>query len=167
VALAWALTDPGARPYVTGWASGGEIHVLSPDAGTAAALYVGQMLRPRSMRRITTELEWAWLLEGTARWFAGQVEEMAPAIGRRLRKGPRPSFPPGLRDAVLLGGTVVDLLVREEGERAAAELASRLHPGGSRAALTEAFGGRPFRQTEAAWRSHVERLSGPARSRAT
>ena len=46
------------------------------------------------------------------------------------------AFPPGLRDAPLLGGTVIDLLAREQGERAAARFACRLHPQGPRAALT-------------------------------
>jgi hypothetical protein len=168
VCAAWALTDPAARQYVSGWASGGELHVLSAgDDLTAAALYVRHVVLPRSLRRLSTELRWAWLLEGTARWFAGQTERMGQAIARRLRKGPRPSFPPGLRDAVLLGGTVVDLIVREEGERAAVELARTLPAGGPRAALARAFGDRPFRQTEAAWRSHLDRITGSRRSRAT
>src|SRR5947208_3497730 len=70
--------------------------------------------------RIRRELRWAWLLEGGARWFSGQTEHARPAIVRRLREGGRPAFPPGLRDAPLLGATVIDLLSREQGERAAA-----------------------------------------------
>ena len=51
--------------------------------------------------RLARELRWAWLLEGGARWFAGQTEFARPAIARRLHEGGRPSFPPGLRDAAL------------------------------------------------------------------
>ena len=40
-----------------------------------------------------------------------------PSRGGCARRGP-PSFPPGRRDAALLGGTVFDLLAREEGDRA-------------------------------------------------
>jgi len=105
------------------------------------------------------ELRWAWLLEGAARWFAGQTDYARPAIARRLREGPAPSFPPGIRDAPLLGGTVIDLLVSEEGEEAAAELASHLHPQGARAALSRAFRGRTFARTERAWRAHLELLA--------
>jgi hypothetical protein len=65
-----------------------------------------------------------------------------------------------LRDATLLGGTVIDLLAREEGEAAAARLAVRLHPQGARAALSEAFHGRSLAHTEGAWRSHLTRLAG-------
>jgi hypothetical protein len=119
-------------------------------------------LRPlmTALRR-RRELRWAWLLEGTARWFAGQTAHAQPAIARRLHEGGRPRFPPGLRDALLLGGTLIDLLVREQGERAAAELASRIDHAGPAAALGGAFGGRSLSHTEAAWRSHLTRLAGP------
>jgi hypothetical protein len=59
----------------------------------------------------------------------------------------------------LLGGTVIDLLVREEGEQRAVELACRLHPQGSRAALSKAFHGRAFVHIEGAWRAHLARLA--------
>jgi hypothetical protein len=182
--LEWLLTAPAARRYVAGWAGSEELHVLAPVALrarasnvpgsremlalTAAALYARRVItennrdltRVMAPIRIRRELRWAWLLEGSARWFAGQTEHARPAIARRLREGGRPSFPPGLRDAPLLGGTVIDLLAREQGERAAAQLCSRLDPQGPRAALGRAFGGRPLVHTEGAWRSHLSRLAG-------
>jgi hypothetical protein len=112
--------------------------------------------------RVRSELRWAWLLEGAARWFSGQTEHARPAIGRRLHEGGPPRFPPGLRDAPLLGGTVVDLLAREGGERAAAEFATRIDPQGPRAALSKAFSGRTLHRTEEAWRTHLARLAGAA-----
>lgn len=179
-------TAPASRRYVAGWAGRGEIHVLAPSALrdrasnvpgslemlelTAIALYARRVIdannrdlqRRRGPSRLAAELRWAWLLEGSARWFSHQTEFARPAIARRLHDGRRPSFPPGARDAPLLGGTVIDLLVREEGETAAAELASGLHRQGARAALTRAFGGRPFARTEDAWRSHLAQLAGVA-----
>ncbi len=181
--LAWVVTAPAARRYVAGWAGARELHVLAPAllraraskvtgsremlALSAAALYTRRVViannpdLPRGMTpvRIRRELRWAWLLEGAARWFSGQTEHARPAIARRLREGKRPSFPPGVRDAPLLGGTVIDLLAREEGEAAAAQFASRLHPQGPRAAISKAFGGRAYAQTEDAWRSHLARLA--------
>jgi hypothetical protein len=181
--LAWIGTAPAARRYVAGRAGGEELHVLTPEALearasnvpgsremlalTAAALYARQVIiennrdlpRRLSPARIAAELRWAWLLEGAARWFSGQTENARPAIARRLHEGEAPSFPPGVRDALLLGGTVIDLLAREEGQRAAAQFACRLHPQGPRAALSRAFGGRPFVHTEGAWRSHLARLA--------
>jgi hypothetical protein len=176
-------TAPAARRYVAGWASRQELHVLAPAALearassvpgsremlalTAPALYARRLIAennrdlPHALAppRVAVEMRWAWLLEGAGRWFSGQTEHARPAIARRLHEGRRPSFPPGLRDAALLGGTVIDLLAREEGERAAAQFVIRLHPQGARAALSKAFHGRPFVRTEEAWRSHLGRIA--------
>ncbi len=188
VPATWLLTAPAARRYVAGWAGTQELHVLAPAALderasgvpgsremlrlTAPALYARRVVvannhelaRSPAPARVSAELRWAWLLEGAARWLCGQTDHARPAISRRLREGKVPSFPPGLRDATLLGGTVLDLLAREEGELAVARLATRLHPKGVRAALTTAFGGRALVHSEGAWRSHLARLaSAPAR----
>jgi hypothetical protein len=181
--LTWLVTAPAARRYVAGWAGAADLHVLSPAAlrerasnvpgsrhmldRTAACLYARRVIaennpdlaRVMGLIRYQRTMRWAWLLEGSARWFGGQTEHARPAIARRLREGRRPSFPPGLRDAPLLGGTVIDLLAREVGEQAAARFCCRLHPQGPTAALTRAFGGRSLVQTEGAWRSHLARLA--------
>lgn len=181
--LSWLQTAPAARRYVAGWAGKRELHVLAPAALgrrasnvpgsremlelSPAALYARRVIAEnnRGLRqagapaRLALELRWAWLLEGGARWFAGQTEHARPAITRRLREGRRPAFPPGLRDAALLGGTLIDLLAREAGETAAARFVSRLHPRGPRAALSDAFGGRALAHTEGAWRTHLARLA--------
>jgi hypothetical protein len=68
-----------------------------------------------------------------------------------------PSFPPGLRDAALLGGTLVDLLAREEGPDAVSRLIIKLHPKGAKQALVDAFGGRPLGDTERVWRASLSR----------
>ncbi|HEX8976551.1 MAG TPA: hypothetical protein VF781_08565 [Solirubrobacteraceae bacterium] len=187
--LIWLMTAPAARRYVAGWAGADMLHVLSPAvlrrraSGvegsremlglSAAALYARRVVMANIKElsgviaplRLRRELRWAWLLEGAARWFSGQTEHARPAIARRLREGGGVGsvrFPPGLRDAALLGGTVIDLLVREEGEAAAARFATRLDPHGPRAAISAAFGDRPLSRTEDAWRSHLRRLAGTA-----
>ncbi len=181
--VAWLATAPAARRYVAGWAGSQELHVLAPAALrarasnvpgsqemlalSAAALYARRVVienndelsRARRPARAALELRWAWLVEGAGRWFGGQTEHARPAIERRLREGGRPQFPPGLRDAPLLGGTVIDLLAREEGEQAAARFVCRLHPQGARAALSLAFHGRSFVHTEGAWRTHLARIA--------
>jgi hypothetical protein len=186
LALAWLTTAPAARRYIVGWDGRSELHMLEPAllaakaskgwAGSgaremleygAACLYARRVIiasnkdlaRVMPALRIRRELRWAWMLEGGARWFGGQTAHARPAIARRLREGGPPSFPPGLRDATLLGGTVIDLLAREEGAEAAARFVRRLHPQGPRAALAEAFGGRSVVHTEGAWRSHLTRLA--------
>ena len=184
--LVWLATAPAARRYVGGWAGRDELHVLAPAALearasavpgsremlalTAAALYTRRVItenneplnRARAPARVRLGIRWAWLLEGGARYFAGQAAHARPAIARRLHEGRRPRFPPGIRDAPLLGATVIDLLARERGEPAAAALACRLHPQGARAALSAAFRGRPYLETEGAWRSHLTRLVAAA-----
>ncbi len=184
--LSWMATSPAGRRYVAGWAGPHELHVLLPEALEARAssvpgsremlaraipaLYARRVIVENnqdlpgrlSPRRMEVVARWAWLLEGAARWFGGQTAHARPAIARRLREGRRPAFPPGLRDAPLLGGTVIDLLVCERDEPAAAELACHLHPHGPRGALREAFGGRAPGRTEEAWREHLGRLSTAA-----
>jgi hypothetical protein len=182
--LIWLSTAPAARRYVVGWTGRTELHMLAPSvlAGRAssvpgsremldqgaACLYARRVViasnkdleRVMGALRMRRELRWAWLLEGGARWFGGQTTHARPAVARRLREGQPPSFPPGPRDAALLGGTVIDLLAREEGAQAAARFACRLHPQGPRAALAQAFRGRPLAHTEGAWRAHLARLAG-------
>lgn len=182
--LRWLATAPAARRYVAGWVRPTELHMLAPAALearasnvrgsremlelTAAALYTRRLInennrdlqRSIAPARIASELRWAWLLEGGARWFSGQTEHARPAIGRRLHEGRRPRFPPGVRDAALLGGTVIDLLAQEYGELAAAQFVCRLHPDGPRAALRKAFSGIELVHIEGAWRSHLARMVG-------
>jgi hypothetical protein len=182
----WIATDPAARRYVAGWVGGRELHVLSPAALKSrassvagsremlgvipAALYARRVIAENNLElrqarppvRVGLELRWAWLVEGGARWFAGQTEHSRAAIARRLRDGSRPSFPPSARDAPLLGPTVIDLLACERGEPAAAQVVCRLHPHGARETLVRAFGGLPMARIETAWRSHLARLASPA-----
>lgn len=176
-------TAPAARRYVAGALSGSDIHVLSPPllaerasgaAGshdllelTPSALYARlavcaaspRLPPPTRVGTVVRAWRWAWLVEGIGAWLSGQTALARPAIRLRLLEADPPQFPPALRDAVLLGGTVVDLLAREEGEQAAIDLALRLAPSGPTGALVGAFHGRSLAHTEAAWRSHLTRLA--------
>ncbi len=178
------LTTPSARRYLAGWAARGTLHVLAPRLLaeraanvegsremlllTPAALYVQLVVAgcnrslppPWTPRSVVRGARWAWLLAGSAQWFSGQTAHARPAIARRLREEPRPAFPPALRDAALLGGTVIDLLAREEGADAAVRLACSLPRGGPREALVSAFHGRAMVHTEGTWRAHLARLAG-------
>ena len=184
--LSWLATGPAARRYVVGWSGRRELHMLAPALvrarasnvsgsaemleASAACLYARRVIiasnrdlaRVMPALRLRRELRWAWLLEGAARWFGGQTEHARPAVARRLREGGRPSFPPGRRDAALLGGTVIDLLARESSPpsaAAAARLVSRLHPQGPEAALREAFGGRSMADISGDWHTHLARFA--------
>jgi hypothetical protein len=175
------LTSPAARRYVVGWAAERELHVLSPRLLAQRASNVEGslemlMLAPSSLlarralaarhpgfppplgpRRLARWMRSAWFVEGAAQWLSGQTRHVRPAVARRLREGARPSFPPGRADALLLGGTVFDLLAREEGDRACVTLAREPHPDGPVRALEIAFP-RALRHTKSAWRAHLARL---------
>jgi hypothetical protein len=179
----WLATAPAARRYVAGWAGREELHMLAPSvlrarasnvtgsremlALTGACLYarlvIGQanpdlqrVMTPIRMRR---ELRWAWLVEGSARWYGGQTAHARPAIARRLREGSGMRsirFPPGPRDAPLLGGTVLELLAAERGEPAVARLCQRLPRTSAQAALAQAFGGGSAKALEQRWRTRLQ-----------
>jgi hypothetical protein len=178
------LTSPAARRYLAGWTGRGTLHVLAPrllaeraanTEGsremlllTPAALYVQLVVGecnpalppPWTMRSTVRAARWAWLLAGAGQWFSGQTEHARPAIARRMREGSRPEFPPQLRDAALLGGTVVDLVAREQGVARAVELACSVPRGGPREALVATFDGRAVVHTEGTWRAHLARMAG-------
>jgi hypothetical protein len=179
-AARWAAA-PAGRRYLAGWAMANEIHILNDDhadrraagedslralRGTAERLYVqvvlgannGSLPPPWGPRRFSRYLRWAWLVEGAAQYFAGQVPFFRAAVIRRLRDGGRPRFPPSPRDAIILGGTVFDLLDREIGRSACEMLVSRLHREGARGNLELAFDA-PMKEIERAWRRHLREIS--------
>jgi hypothetical protein len=114
-------------------------------------------------RRFLTYLRWAWLIEGASQYFAGQVGLFRAAVITRLREGDRPAFPPTRRDALLLGGTVFDMLERHSGRDACVRMATRLHSAGPRGNLELAFDAR-MRDIERAWRLHLEDILYPSDS---
>jgi hypothetical protein len=114
-------------------------------------------------KRFLTYLRWAWLIEGAAQYFTGQVALFRVAVITRLREGDRPAFPPSRRDALILGGTVFDMLERHAGPDACVRMASRLHRDGPRGSLELAFEAR-MRDIERAWRLHLEDILYPADS---
>jgi hypothetical protein len=179
--LAWLASRAPARRYLAGWCSVRTLHLLAPAPleqrasavpasrdmlmMTPAALYAQLViaannrslpppLRPRHAR-------WAWLIWGAAAHFSGQNVFARAAIARRLRDDPAPRFPPVLRDAALLGGTVFDLLEREHGPRAAVELAFTRPQGSPARALERAFPGRSLIHSQGVWRAHLARLAMP------
>jgi hypothetical protein len=180
------LTAPAARRYVVGWAGERELHVLCPRllaqrasnvegslellmlapagllARRAVAVRQPGFPPPAGPRRLARWLRHAWYVEGAAQWLSGQSAHVRPAVTRRLREGSPPSFPPSRRDALLLGGTVIDLLAREEGDRVAVAAIRE----GPDAVLDALRGSRGGRHTAAAWRSHLTRVAEGDQTRA-
>lgn len=181
-AVRWAAA-PAARRYLAGWPMVGEIHVLNDywterraageDSlialkGTAERMYCQLVLAANNQdlppmwtpNRLLAYLRWAWLIEGAAQYFTGQTSLYRAAVITRLREGDRPAFPPARRDAVILGGTIFDLLDRTRGPGACEILVSRLHREGPRGNLELAFEAR-MREIERAWRMHLDEILYP------
>lgn len=182
-AARWSAA-PAGRRYLAGWPMATELHVLNDPhlerraagedslealRGTAERLYAQLVVAvnnpdlPPSWtpRRFARYLHWTWMVEGAAQYFARQVGLYRAAVIRRLRESSRPSFPPSPRDAVLLGGTIFDLLEDERGPEACERLVDRLLPGGPAVTLEDAFDAR-FRDIESAWRDHLRGMARPA-----
>jgi hypothetical protein len=180
--LARLAASPASRRYFGGWFTQNEIHVLSPKLledrasqvqGSAQALRLSPLheyahlvigannpelpppFNPRSFRNY---LRWAWLCEGAATWMCGQTSYLAPAITARRRDGSRPTLPPSPRDAMLLGGSVFDLLERGSGADACIALISRLEAAGPEAAVEKAFA-RPLGEVRRDWLGYLEDLT--------
>jgi len=181
-AVRWTQA-PAGRRYLAGWPMQDEIHVLSDEwmerraggedssralLGTAERMYCLLVLAANNdrlppmwtPRHFYNYLRWAWLIEGAAQYFSGQVSLFRPAVINRLREGDRPRFPPSRRDAIILGGTVFDLLDRHAGPQACSILASRLHREGASGNLELAFEAN-MREIEKAWRQHLDEIVYP------
>jgi len=183
LAVVVRLTAPAARRYIIGWPTHEGMHLLAPRhvqtrassvPGSRemallgpAALYAQLVValnnprlpppfRPQAMRQM---LRWAWLWAGAGQYFGGQTLHARPAIARRLREGAEPSFPPSTRDALLLGGSVLDLLAHERDEAAVVALACELPRGRPDHALEQVFG-RPLVHAGGTWRGHLAKLAG-------
>jgi hypothetical protein len=183
--LARMIAAPASRRYFAGWFSASEIHVLAPPAleGRAsnvegsreallltpqheyAHLVVGannpDLPPPFGIQTFRRYVRWAWLSEGAAAYFSGQIPHLRAAIVRRLREEGRPQFPPAARDAQLLGGTVFSLLEQERGPGAAVALAMTRDRLGARRAIDEAFG-RSAAAVERDWREYLEEMRARA-----
>jgi hypothetical protein len=186
--LARRVAAPASRRYFAGWFGEDGIHVLSPPAlerrasgvpGSREALLLApeheyahlvvgannpDLPPPFSLQAFRRYVRWAWLCEGAATWLSGQTPHLRPAIVRRLHEGGRPAFPPDARDAMLLGGTIFDLLERDRGAGAAAALAVSLLDRGPRSVLVSAFE-RQLPGVERDWRESLDALTNPASSR--
>jgi hypothetical protein len=137
--------------------------------GTAERLYAQLVIAANNPvlppswtpRRFGRYLRWAWLVEGGAQYFARQVGLYRAAVIRRLREGARPAFPPSRRDAVILGGTLFDLLDQERGPDACQLLVTDLRRDGPQDHLAHAFDARP-REVESAWRDYLREVARPS-----
>lgn len=181
--LARMMSAPAGRRYFAGFFGRREIHVLAPrelekrasgSAGSREALLLSPLHEyahlvigannpalppPFTPATFTRYARLAWLSEGSAAHFAGQAGHMRAAVGRRLREGGRPSFPPAARDALVLGGTVFSMLEAEKGPAACVRLALSRDRAAAATGLKDVFA-RPLAEIERDWLDYVEAVSG-------
>ena len=180
LALARLMTAPAGRRYMTGWATTTDVHTLAPQvlrrvaggedslkalmlsperAYTKLVLGANSSLLAPPLRPSTlaATARFAWLAEGASQFFSGQVPHLRAALARRLRGRP-PQLPPSMRDAVLLGGSIFDLLERARGFDACVRLALLERPAGGRQVIEDAFDA-PLSEVRLHWRSHIEELA--------
>ena len=149
-AARWSAA-PAGRRYLAGWAMATELHVLNDPhmerraagedsrealRGTAERLYAQLVIAANNR-----DLPPSWTPRRFARYLqlglagGGRRPVLRPP-GRALPGGGDPSparerpplLPPSRRDAVILGGTIFDLLENERGPEACDQLALRLLP---------------------------------------
>ncbi len=184
-AARWSAA-PAGRRYLAGWPMSTELHVLNDPhmerraagedsrealRGTAERLYAQLVIAANNPelppswtpRRFARYLRWAWLVEGGAQYFSRQVGFYRAAVIRRLRESARPSFPPSRRDAVILGGTIFDLLETERGPDACERLALRAPPRRRRCRRSKPPSKRASREIEDAWRDYLREIGRPSR----
>jgi hypothetical protein len=180
LSLARRFASAAGRRYMAGWFTRDELHVLAPHVLRRAAggtdslkalmltpertftlLVVGtnNELLPPPFRVSSMQgfMRMAWLAEGAAQFFSGQLPHLRAAIARRLRGSP-PRLPPSLRDAALIGGSVYDLLGRERGIDACVQLALTSGPLSGAQMIEDAFGAE-LADVRLRWRSHLAELA--------
>ncbi|MBJ7330885.1 MAG: hypothetical protein JHC95_13370 [Solirubrobacteraceae bacterium] len=173
-------TSTTGRKLVAGWPNPDTIHVLAPRVLRDRASHDGpeerELLRlapgallvmallatahPKlASRRTLLSGKWAWLSWGAGQLLSGQTEQARGLLRRRLRDSSQPRFPPSLGDAPLLGGTVFELLRREEGMDGVAAFLRAPLPPTPDAALRAAFHGREPAHSAGSWRGLLSRLA--------
>ncbi len=114
-AVRWSAA-PAARRYLAGWPMAGEIHTLNDSwmerraagedslralRGTAERMYCQIVLAANNPalppmwtpRRFLAYLRWAWLVEGAAQYFAGQVWPLPRGRDHAAAGGRPPCLP--------------------------------------------------------------------------
>ena len=161
------LTAPAGRRYLVGWAGERELHVLAPrllaqrasnvegslellmlaPAALLARRYVAAnhpgMPPPFGPRTFARWLRWAWLLEGAAQYFSGQVAPRAAGGHAAAARGRHAGVPAraARRGAARRHACSTCWRARRASAPASRSPAARTATARARA-LTRAFGGR-------------------------
>jgi hypothetical protein len=130
-----AMTETHGRKYLASWASGHTLHLVAPHRlmrGTEshitlrdamerapacglAHLALGHANPGLTLQRALRRRAWFWLAWGAGQTLVGQVPMLASVIALRRKERRALSLTPPMRDAVVLGGSIVELVLRQRG----------------------------------------------------
>lgn len=132
---AQSVTESHGRRYVASWTTGSTLHLIAPGRHTRgeqrvigmrdalerapacglAHLALAHANPGLSLTRGIRKRDWLWLAWGAGQTLGAQVPLLASSIAVRRRMRRALSIPPPPRDAVVLGGSIVELVLRTRG----------------------------------------------------
>ncbi|MDO9352354.1 MAG: hypothetical protein Q7T55_01575 [Solirubrobacteraceae bacterium] len=179
-AYVWAqsLTESHGRRYLASWSSGSTLHLISPPRllrGTGthismrdalerapacglAHLALGHLNPGLTLQRALRRRQWLWLAWGAGQALVGQVPMLASTIAVRRRERRALTIPPPARDAVVLGGSLVELVLRERGLTGLVALLRDPLPPSPGAWVNRALSGLGPTERDVRWRMLLDEL---------
>ncbi|MFT4034584.1 MAG: hypothetical protein QM679_03300 [Patulibacter sp.] len=175
---ALALTETHGRRYLSSWASGSTLHLIAPGRLTRGAgghvslrdamerapacglahLALGHVNPGLTLQRALRRRDWFWLAWGAGQSLVGQVPMLASVIALRRKERRHLAVPPVMRDAVVLGGSLVELVRRERGLTALAHLLRDPLPPSPQGWIGRALPGLGATEREVRWRMLLDEL---------
>lgn len=175
---ALGLTETHGRRYLASWTSGSTLHLISPERlrrGTEnhislraamerapacglAHMALGHANSGLSLQRALRSRGWFWLAWGAGQTLVGQVPTLASVIAVRRKERRALSLTPAMRDAVILGGSIVELVLRERGLTGLVHLLKAPLPERPEAWIARALPGVGPTEREVQWRMLLDDL---------
>lgn len=176
--VAQSFTESNGRRYLASWTAGSTLHLIAPQRlarGTEshismrdalerapacglAHLALGHVNPQLSLHRAVRKRAWFWLAWGAGQTLVGQVPMLASTIAARRRERRALLLPPPARDAVALGGSVVELVHRERGLTALVKLLREPLPARPQDWLHHALPGLGSTERDVHWRMLLDEL---------
>lgn len=176
---AQSFTESNGRRYLASWTAGSTVHLIAPSRlarGTEthismrdalerapavglAHLALGHVNPALSLHRVVRKRAWFWLAWGAGQALVGQVPMLASTIAARRRERRALQLPPPPRDAVALGGSIVELVRRERGLTALVKMLIAPLPQRPEDWLHHALPGIGATERDVQWRMLLEELN--------
>jgi hypothetical protein len=176
--FAQTLTESNGRRYLASWSSGSTLHLIAPTRlarGSEGHISMREALERApacglahmalahanpglSLQRTLRKRDWLWLAWGAGQSLVGQVPMLASSIAVRRRERRSLAIPPPARDAVVLGGSLVELVLRERGLTGLVALLRDPLPPSPQAWINRALSGLGPTERDVRWRMLLDEL---------